>query len=241
MTETQTDSNQLHAIGYCRVSTDDKGQLPEIQAEAIQNWARDRDIHIDRIYLEEASGGQWPRDELSKALVQLRTSVASILVCYDQSRLTRDADNHLPFIRELMGPGKVIRYVTNGDMDPNNVATKLVNTIKDTIATEERRVLKAKTSTALIYRRDVLHKHVGRPARFIISDNPSALPKGMVIESTIVLSTQKVLSFAQQGWSGCYVARRILNIPPMTFGRALDKAGLTEQYNRTLQEAKNNV
>lgn len=225
----------LHAIGYCRVSTDDKGQDPEIQAREIQEWAKAKGVLMDRIYLEEASGGQWPRDELSKALVQIRTSDATMLVCYDQSRLTRDADAHLPYIKELMGKGKVIRYVVNGDMDPENVATKIVNSIKNEIAKEERRVTKEKTSIALQYRRDVLHQHVGRPSRFVITDDINKLPKGEVIDSTIVLTPDKVLSFARQGWSGYYVSKKILGIPPMTWGRALKRAGLTEEYNNILQ------
>lgn len=235
MTQNNSPLEGFHAIGYCRVSTDDKGQMPEIQAKEIQKWADANGVVLERIYLEEASGGQWPRDELSKALVSLRTGQASILVCYDQSRLTRNADEHLPLIKDLMGAGKIIRYVVNGDQDPDSLGVKMVNAIKNVNATEERRVLREKTSLALQHRRDDLHMQVGRPARLVISDDVSEFPKGKVTASTIVLKPSQVMHYAQEGWTVNYVATRILKVPAMTFHRALDSAGLKEQYYKVLQ------
>lgn len=228
----------FHAIGYCRVSTDDKGQDPEIQAKEIQKWADANGVVLDRIYLEEASGVQWPRDELSKALVGIRTGQASILICYDQSRLTRDADAHIPLIKDLMGEGKIIRYVVNGDMDPDSLGVKMVNAIKNVTDSEERRVLREKTSLALQHRRDVLHIQVGRPARLVIADDVSVFPKGKITDSTIVLTPSQALRYAEQGWSVRYVADRILKVPRMTFGRALQSAGLKEEYYRVLSEVR---
>lgn len=226
----------LHAIGYCRVSTDDKGQDPDIQAKEIEKWAESNGVIMDAMFSEEASGGQWPRDELSKALVTLRTGSATILICYDQSRLTRDADAHMPFIRELMGNGKIIRYVVNGDQDPDSIGVKVINAIKNVTDSEERRVLREKTSLALRYRRDVLNIHVGRPARVVITEDKTKFPQGKITEKTIVLSPTQVLHFARQGWSPNYVASHLLKLPPITFSRALKTAGLFEEYYMVLRE-----
>lgn len=231
--------NGLHAIGYCRVSTDDKGQDPEIQAKAINKWAAENGVTIDRIFLEEASGGEWPRNVLSTALVTIRTSKATILVCYDQSRLTRDADTQMPFIRELMGEGKIIRYVVNGDQDPDSLGVKMINAIKNVTDSEERRVLKEKTSLALRYRRDVLNIHVGRPARLVITTDKSNYPKGKITDKTIVLTPSQVLNFAKQGWSPNYVAVHLLNVPAITFLRALKSAELDGQYYTILHDFLN--
>lgn len=225
----------LHAVGYCRVSTDDKGQDPEIQAREIEKWAMTNGVILDAMFTEEASGGQWPRDELSKALVTIRTGNATILICYDQSRLTRDADAHMPFIRELMGNGKIIRYVVNGDQDPNSIGVKMINAIKNVTDSEERRVLREKTSLALRYRRDVMHIHVGRPSRLVITEDKSTYPTGKVTDKTIVLTPSQVLNFARQGWTPNYVASHLLNVPSITFSRALKSAGLHEEYYIVLQ------
>ena len=236
MTEEKEIDNRLHAIGYCRVSTDDKGQDPEIQAKEIQKWCESNNIALDRIYLEECSGMQWPRDELSKALVSVRTGKASVLICYDQSRLTRNAKEHMPLINGLIGEGKIIRFVTNGDQDPSSFGVRIINAIKNETDNEERRVLGEKTKLALVYRRDVLHKHVGRPARLVITDDVSMFPEGKICKTTIILSPKDVLRYADSGWSPNYVAKRILKVPAMTFYRALESAELMDEYNKKLGE-----
>lgn len=225
----------LHAIGYARVSTDDKGQDTAIQIKQIMDWATSNGVILDKIYEEDMSGGIFPRPQLSNALLTLRTTDASILVCYDQSRLTRDAEHHLPLIKDVLGKGKVIRFVVNGDANPNDVGIKIMSAIKGVTDSEERRVLKEKTSLALVYKRDVLNIHVGRPARVIITDHPEEEKKGLIGEKTIVLTTYKTINFAKQGWCPSYVATKLLNVPPVTFIRALQRAKLTEEYQNTLK------
>lgn len=223
----------LHAIAYARVSTDDKGQDPSIQIDAINKWADANGVIIDKAFSEDVSGAVWPRQGLSEAIIMLVTSDASMLVCYDQSRLTRNAPEHLPLIKNLLG-SKVIRYVTNGDADPDSIGVRLVNSIKAETDKEERRVLSQKTSLALIKKRDTENKHVGRPARIIITDDPTKFRIGLITDKTLVLKPSKVLSFAGQGWTPCYVAKKLLDIPPCTFIRELKRAGVYEDYYKIL-------
>lgn len=227
----------LHAVGYARVSTDDKGQDTSVQADAIRKWAVANGVVIDQIIEEEVSGGEFPRPGLSNALITVRTTSASMLVCYDQSRLTRDAEHHLPLIQDLLGKSKVIRYVVNGDADPNSFGMKMLSAVKGVSDSEERRLIKEKTKLAMYKRRDIDHIHLGRPARIVITDHPEELNKGVINERTIVLSVARALNYAAQGWTVSYVAVKLLNIPPATFFRALKRADLDIEYQARYNKA----
>ena len=235
----------LHAIGYCRVSTDDKGQDTDIQAEAIRNWAVSQGVTIDNIFSEDISGATWPRPQLAMALMTLATSQASILVCYDQSRLTRDASAHMPLIQKMMGD-KIIRYVVNGDQDPNSLGIKMLNAIKGVTDSEERKVLGAKTQLALIYRRDTLHIHVGRPAKLVITDHPEQYNTGKVSlgpqdgkkTQTLIIHPSQLMGWARQGWAPSYVANTLLNVSPQLFLKVLKESPYYEEYYRTLRASK---
>lgn len=229
----------LHAVGYARVSTEDKGQITGTQADSIRKWAKENGVIIDKIIEEEISGAMWPRPGLSEALISVITSSASMLVCYDQSRLTRDAKTQLPLIEKMLGD-KVVRYVVNGDADPNSFGVQIMTAVKSVSDSEERRILKKKTQLGMAYRRDSLHIHVGRPARLIIADSTEGFNQGLIGEKTIVLKTAQVLNFAREGWPPNYVADKLLGIPPVTFHRALMRAGLKEQYYQIMQEVGTN-
>lgn len=237
----------LHAVGYCRVSTDDMGQTNETQKRLIDQWAEAQGVIIDAYYMDELSGAIFPRPQLAQALITLTTSTASMLVCYDQSRLTRNAPEHIPLINQILG-GKIIRYVTNGDMAPDSLGVRVINAIKGETDKEERAKLHARTREALKTRKDN-GQHVGRPARLIISADTSNLPKGLIASSggstihgksrkvtTRVLSPAEVLNFARAGFSPYRVAM-ILEVTPTTFNTALKNANLTAQYYAILKGA----
>lgn len=242
----------MHAIGYCRVSTDpeDKGQTVETQKRQINEWADRYGVIIDDFFSDEGvSGGTWPRPNLSMAILTLVNSPASILVCYDQSRLTRDAPAHLPQIKKLLN-GKVIRYVVDGDTDPDNLGVRIVSAIKGETDKEERRVLHDKTSAGMETRR-AQGIHIGRPSKIVITDDPSKLPKGKVQakdgtytdkwhipRGTRVYSKQQVLSWARQGWSAHKVATELLGVSTSSFIRMMTDAGIYGEYKQILQEVK---
>lgn len=222
----------LHAIAYARVSTDDKGQDTNVQINAIRQWATANGVVIDKEVSEDVSGAQWPRTGLSDALISLITSPASILVCYDESRLTRKADEHLPIINDMIkDKGKTIRYVVYGDQDPNNLGVRMINAIKGVTNDEERQVLKRKTSKAMIERRDLYHKHMGKPARLIITDNLDEEhfntgyvnlndPSKKII--TTVLKPSELLGYARAGFTLNKVATRFLMVDASILHRAID-------------------
>lgn len=229
----------MHAIGYCRVSTDDKGQTTEQQRLKIQEWADSHSVEMDAYFEDNLSGTIFPRPGLAMALVTLTTTPASMLICYDQSRLTRDAENHLPQINRSLG-GKVIRYVVNGDMENDSLPAQVINAIKGITDKEERRVLSAKTKLKMEHLRDDCNVHIGRPAVIVITDDVTKLPKGMVSTEgktkTRVFRPAQVLEFARSGWTPNYVAVKLLNVPAPAFYRALERANLVEEYNAILKE-----
>lgn len=235
----------LHAIAYCRVSTDDKGQDTGVQIEAIKSWAQDQGVIIDEILAEDVSGAQWPRPKLSQALVALATTQASILVCYDQSRLTRDAQAHMPLIHQMIG-NKIIRFVTDGNMDPESLGARMLSAVKSVTDSEERKVLKEKTKLSMRYRRDTLHIHVGRPAKIVITDTPEQYNIGKVARGakdgkkteTIIIHPDQLLGWARQGWFPSYVATQLLNVSPQLFLKVLKKSGYHEQYYTVLRESR---
>lgn len=233
----------LHAIAYARVSTDDKGQDTDVQINAIRQWATINGVVIDKEIAEDVSGAQWPRTGLSDALISLITSGASILVCYDQSRLTRDADKHLPLINEMIaGKGKTIRYVVNGTDDPNSLGLRMLSAVKGVTDSEEREVLKRKTSDAMIYRRDVKHEHQGKPARLVITDDLDAehfntgyinLDDDNKKILTRVLKPSDVLAYARAGFTLNKVATRFLMVDASILHRAIDS--YDARHNGTLR------
>lgn len=237
----------LHAVGYCRVSTDDMGQTNETQKRLIDQWAQAQGVIIDAYYMDELSGGIFPRPQLASALVMLATSPASMLVCYDQSRLTRNAPEHLPLINQMLG-NKVIRYVTNGDMAPDTLGVRIINAIKGETDKDERLKLHKRTSDALQTRINN-GQHVGRPATIIITADASAYPRGLIASSegstihgkdrkvtTRILTPSEVLNFARAGFSS-YRVSQMLRISPTTFNKALEDANLTAQYRAILKGA----
>lgn len=238
----------LHAVGYCRVSTDDMGQTNETQKRLIDQWAEAQGVIIDAYYMDELSGALFPRPQLAQALITLATSPASMLICYDQSRLTRNAPEHIPLINQLLG-GKIIRYVTNGDMAPDSLGARVINAIKGETDKEERAKLHARTREALKTRK-ANGQHVGRPATLIITADTSRLPKGLITTgdgstihgkarqvSTRVLTPTEALNFARAGLSP-YKVSKMLDISPSTFDNALKNANLKAQYYAILKGAE---
>ena len=242
----------MHAIGYCRVSLDpeDKGQTVETQKRQIKEWADRYGVIIDDYFSDEGiSGGTWPRPNLSMAILTLVNSTASILVCYDQSRLTRNAPEHLPQIKKLLD-GKVIRYVVDGDTDPDNLGVRIVSAIKGETDKEERKVLHEKTRAGMEARKKQ-GIHIGRPSKIVITDDPGKLPRGKVQakdgtytdkehipRGTRVYSKSQVLSWANQGWSAHKVATELLGVSTSSFIRMMKDAQIYDEYRAILGGAK---
>lgn len=257
--------NGLHAIAYTRVSTKDKGQTIKTQENHIKQWADTYGVTIDAWFSDVGkSGDEWPRPQLSMAILTLNLSPSAvILVSYSQSRLTRNASEDLPEIKKLLKDGALIRYSEYGDDDPDTLGSKMRDAVTATIDSAELDRLHERTRAGMETRKKA-GKHIGRPAKVIITDNPGALLKGVVQErdgtltkgtdpnaedrqrhykpyprGTKILTKSEVLNYARMGWTP-YKVSKILGISPASFIRIMssEDVDIYDEYRAILAQVK---
>lgn len=224
----------LTAIGYARVSTD-KGQTVETQKRLIMDWAESKGVTIKAIYADEGiSGATFPRPELSQAIVDIQVNQIPILVCYDQSRLTRDGFDDLPIIKKMLGKC-VIRYTTL-DLNPDDLGAKIMSAIKTVTDSEERKTLGKRTADGMDTRKRE-GKHVGRPAEFLFREDIITAPIGLYKAGrTLTMSKPELMEHAKAGHSLTYVCKTVLikangkHVTVATLSKALHDAGLFDEY-----------
>lgn len=209
----------MRAVLYARVSTNDKGQTNETQIRAMREWCETNGVKIVDIYRDEESGTTLLRDEFSKMIVHILTPPYQVdmLLAYDQSRLTRD--KKLEDIMRMVEPsGCLVRFVRM-DLDPTTFEGDLVNALLERVDKRENDVRRDKTRQGMMTRKSN-GKHVGRPARFMFSEDIESAPKGRFqapdpergVRGTITATEQYIYSFAREGKSLYYVAHTVLGI-----------------------------
>lgn len=226
----------LTAIGYCRISTDDKGQTVETQKVLINRWAESKGVKIRAIYSDEGvSGSVFPRPQLSQALIDIMSSHTPILVCLNQSRLTRDAAAHMPIINQMLGKSCIIRYVEL-DINTDDLGGRITLAVTGAIDTEERRRISKRTKD----RMDNLKlqgRYLGRPAAFMFREDVTSAPQGLFKAGrTLTLSKPELMEYAKAGRSITWVCKNILvrpdggHVTTATLCTALRNAGLFDEY-----------
>lgn len=230
--------NGVKVVGYCRVSTDDKGQSIDGQSRAIYDWAKTRNCEIIGIYHDEMSGAKFPRPGLSEALLEIQLGEADYLVCYDQSRLTRDAENHLHKIR-LLAPK--ICYVVDGDLEPDSLPTNLLHAIKGVTDKEERRVIGLRTKIGMEAKK-AQGIHLGRPLILALKEEEEDSPSGRIVAGhTTVITRSQVLTFASMGMSPNYLAKNVLHTTSATVYGLLKRNSLTSEYYETMRKHETRI
>lgn len=228
----------LTAIGYCRISTDDKGQTVETQKVLINRWAESKGVKIRAIYSDEGiSGSVFPRPQLSQALIDIMSSHTPILVCLNQSRLTRDAAAHMPIINQMLGKSCIIRYVEL-DIDTDDLGGKITLAVTGAIDTEERRRISVRTKQRMTQLKESGH-YLGRPAAFMFREDVTAAPQGLFKAGrTLTLSKPELMEYANAGRSISWVCKNILirpdggHVTTATLCTALRNAGLFDEYEQ---------
>lgn len=223
-------------VGYARVSTDDKGQSVDNQKREIEKWASAHDSDLVAFYSDEMSGAIFPRPGLARALLCIQMGTADYLICYDQSRLTRDAENHLWRIR-VFAPN--IIYTSDGDLDPDSFSSNLLHAIKGVTDKEERRILGARTKIGMD-RRKAEGVHCGRPLKFALQEESSGSLAGRIIPGkTTVITKAQLLTFASMKMSPCYLATNVIHTTPATVYALLERTGTKEEYYSAYNGAEN--
>lgn len=225
--------NGVKVVGYARVSTDDKGQSIEGQIREIKKWAEVRGNEIINIYSDEMSGATFPRPGLSNALWEVQLKEADYLVCYDQSRLTRDAENHLPLIRKFVPK---ICYVVDGDLEPDTLPTNLLHAIKGITDKEERRILGIRTKIGMEAKK-AQGIHLGRPLKVALKEEEETSPTGRIIPGqTTILTRSQVLTFASMGMSPNHLAKNVLHTTSGTVYGLLKRNNMVNEYYEIMRK-----
>lgn len=226
----------LTAIGYCRISTDDKGQTVDTQKHLINEWAKRHGVIIREIFADEGvSGSVFPRPELAQALIEIKTYQIPILVCLNQSRLTRDSSAHMPHIKRILGDSCVIRYVEL-DMPTDDLGGQMTLAVTGILDAEERRRISKRTKD----RMDNLKlqgRYLGRPAAFMFREDVTSAPQGLFKAGrTLTLSKPELMEYAKAGRSISWVCKNVLirpdggHVTTATLCTALRNAGLFDEY-----------
>ena len=213
------DLHGLKVVQYARVSTDDHDQRIETQKIAMDKWCEQRGVEVVAYYHEEMTGTTLNRPELKKAISEFMFGGADILLAYDQSRLTRG--NDLVEIEKRIAPGRIFTVVM-GDLSSDTLAGKITGAITGIFDEEENRIRRSKTKMGIQTRKDVDHKHCGRPAKFMFAEDLEEAYKGRcmpdhqsadgtrMIASTKIITESQFYSYARDGYSLSWVAKNIL-------------------------------
>jgi DNA invertase Pin-like site-specific DNA recombinase len=141
-------------IGYARVSKAD-AQDTLVQVKALSQAG------CKRIFEEKASGGQWDRPELHKALEQLREG--DVLVVWKLDRLSRSLKDLLQIMERVREAGAGFRSLTEA-VDTTTAAGRMMMQMLGSFAEFERSMVRERTRAGLAAARDRGVK-VGRPAK----------------------------------------------------------------------------
>ncbi|MFC1961207.1 recombinase family protein, partial [Chloroflexota bacterium] len=82
------------------------------QLAHIQRHAQSRDYHIAHRYLDENTGVSTFRQALHQLEADARLSRYRVLVVYHPSRLFREADKALAYVKHLEALGITVEFVT---------------------------------------------------------------------------------------------------------------------------------
>ena len=141
----------LLAVAYLRVSTEDQKLGPEAQRASIETWAAHKGVRVAAWYTDQGvSGGSdlGDRPELVKALVELRTLGAGILIVAKRDRLARDV--YVAGVIERAVAGDGARVVSaDGTANGDTPADAFMRSILDAAAAYERSLICARTKAAL--------------------------------------------------------------------------------------------
>ncbi len=199
------------AVIYARVSTDDKGQTVDTQVRICKEFCESKGHTILDVYTDEQSGSNLDRPGFNKMLgrITFKKDVDYVVV-YDQSRLTRNGD--FKEIKETFGQYRTYIRLASMDIDLDSLAGDVITSNTGIFDKNENKVRNEKTHLKM-YNLIQDGYHVGRPARFMFSEDVQHAPKGRFVQGKTLLATEDyIFSFARRGFEIPYVAKQILSI-----------------------------
>lgn len=216
-----SDHQVIYAVSYARVSTDDHDQKPESQHVAIRAYAKTKGYTIVREFSDEITGTTDERSALQSLYgFKLDHPEITKVIVLCQDRLSRDMDGQRRIREKLNSLGLEIIYVDDENLDTTKKEGKVMETLKAYAAQSYVDDLKIKIRAGQERARQE-GKVIGRPLKRADDIEPRTL-----------------LQFIAMGKS-LRDLEKIYNCSRETLKRRIDKAGLSDEYNRIMEERKN--
>ncbi len=234
-------SNRFTAVAYARVSTDDKDQDPMTQIRNIREYCAREDIELVGEYIEERSAKDMDRPKLQEMLGRIMTDRITMVLAWNESRLSRDMSDMDRLVQICNSAGTVIRYVANAGVNPETSAGKLLNTIGTWQSEEERKKLALNTKQGMATAK-LKGKHVGRMLAFCfterVAEHRAMIQTDAEKHPTVIASIHDTMELSRQGYTVSYVANNFYHVSPKTLRNALASEGLLDEYNRNVETAR---
>lgn len=155
-------STPLNVATYSRVSTDDKGQRPEIQVNELRRYCAAREWNVTHEIVDHGySGGTDDRPGLKKLLRLVKSREVDIVVVVKLDRLFRSLKHLVTTLDEWQALG-VIFCATADAVDYSTPGGRLFAQILGCLAEFEKSLLRERTMMGLAHARS-LGKTLGRP------------------------------------------------------------------------------
>ena len=146
---------------YARVSTDDKGQDPEVQLEALRNLASIRGYEIVQEYVDYASGRDGNRPRFKEMMESASRHEFDAIMALRVDRVMRSVVNLREIISKLQ-TYRVKLLLTDLEFDPDNPTSNLILNVVSSIAEWEREIIAQRTKEGMAHTR-VKGSKIGRP------------------------------------------------------------------------------
>jgi len=148
---------------YARVSTEDKGQDPEVQLGPMRDLAGSKGWTVSE-YVDHASASDLRgRREWRRLLADSRQGRVDLVLVWKLDRFARSALDALQWLQQLDAAGTGLKILTQ-DIDTTSPAGRLVFTILAAVAEMERELIRERVRAGMDTAR-ARGRRLGRPPR----------------------------------------------------------------------------
>jgi DNA invertase Pin-like site-specific DNA recombinase len=166
----------LRVALYARVSTDDKGQDPDLQLDPMRQLAEARGWQAAE-YVDHASASDLRgRAQWRRLLADARAGRVDLVVVWKLDRFARSALDALQWLQQLDSAGVGLKILTQ-EIDTTTSAGRLVFTILAAVGEMERELIRERVQAGMA-RAKARGRRMGRPSR---SQPPEAHPLWPVV------------------------------------------------------------
>lgn len=168
----KTELKLIKIVTYTRVSTNDKGQNPEVQIAELRRYCLGRNWMIEEEIVDHGySGGTDQRPGLKHLMSQVRAGEINIVVVTKLDRMARSLKHLISILDEFTS--RSVLFVSIGDqIDLGTASGRLMLHIIAAFAEFERALIRDRTIAGLIFAKNngkILGRPKTRPDELIIS------------------------------------------------------------------------